>query len=110
MGNMTRRKPWGLGARYGIRCNCHHRLRRRFEQKAIDGLLVPVGDAGNLRRQREDDMEILPRAADPLPALPSSCVPLALGILDSAYYRRLSKREAFQKHVAISYDELRVVD
>lgn len=27
-----------------------------------------------------------------------------------AYYRRLSKREAFQKHVAISYDELRVVD
>lgn len=27
-----------------------------------------------------------------------------------SYYRRLSEREAFKKHVAISYDELRVVD
>lgn len=26
------------------------------------------------------------------------------------YYRRLSERDAFQKHVAISYDELRVMD
>jgi hypothetical protein len=43
----------------GICGNGAHRLRRRFEQKAIDGLLVLVGVAGNLRRQREDDMEIL---------------------------------------------------
>ncbi len=46
---------------FGVGCNCHHRLRRRFEQKAIDGLLVPVGDAGNLSGQREDDVEIFHR-------------------------------------------------
>ena len=59
-------------------------LRRRFEQQAIDGLLVPVGDAGDLRGQREDDSGSIPPAANPLPARPSSRVPPAPDIWGSA--------------------------
>ena len=43
---------------FGIRCNCHHRLCRRFEQQAIDGLLVPEGDPRNLGRQGEHHMDV----------------------------------------------------
>ena len=45
----------------GIGRDGHHRLRRSLEQQAVDRLLVPVGDLRDLRRQREDDVEILHR-------------------------------------------------
>ena len=39
----------------------HHRLRRRSEQQIVDDRLVLPGDVGDLRRQREDDVEIADR-------------------------------------------------
>src|SRR5262249_14168449 len=50
------------------------RLRCGFEQKAVDDLLVLVGNGGNLLRQREDRMEILDRQQIRLPCFqPRTC-------------------------------------
>src|SRR5262245_27198461 len=49
-----------LGAKMlGITRNLLERLRCGFEEKAVDDLLVLVGDGGNLLRQREDHMKVL---------------------------------------------------
>ena len=40
-----------------------HRLGRGLEQEIVDDGLVLVGDGGNPRRQREDDVEVRDRAA-----------------------------------------------
>jgi hypothetical protein len=48
-----------LGAKmFGIGGDAQQRLRRRLEQGVIDDRLVGVGDVGDLRRQREDDVII----------------------------------------------------
>ena len=50
------------------------RLRCGFEQKAVDDLLVLVGDGGNLLRQGEDHVEILDRQQIRLPCFqPRTC-------------------------------------
>ena len=51
----ARTKPFGISGNGG------HRLGRCFEQQAIDRLLVPIRDPGNLCWQCEDHMEILDR-------------------------------------------------
>ena len=45
----------------GIGCDGHYGLGGCLEQEAIDSLLVPVSDLGNLCRQGEDKMEVLDR-------------------------------------------------
>ena len=39
------------------------RLGRRLEQEVVDDALVLIGDVGNRRRQRVDDVEVAARAA-----------------------------------------------
>jgi hypothetical protein len=41
--------------------NPQHRLGRRLEQQIVDGGLVLERDVGDLRRQREDDVEVSDR-------------------------------------------------
>ena len=45
----------------GVGRDRHHRLGGRLEQQVVHRLLVPVGDAGDLGRQSEDDVEVLHR-------------------------------------------------
>ena len=44
---------------FGIGSDAHHRFRRCFEQQAVDRTLVPIGDVGDLSREREDKVEVL---------------------------------------------------
>jgi hypothetical protein len=45
----------------GIRGDGHHGLGRGLEQEAVQGPPVPPGDPGDLRRQGEDEVEVLDR-------------------------------------------------
>ena len=47
-----RAKPFGIVGD-GRHCFC-----RGLKQQTIDGLLVPIGDAGNLRRKSENNVEV----------------------------------------------------
>ena len=77
----------------GIGSNPAQRLSRRFEQDRVDQGLVLKGDRRDLRRQREDDVEIgnrqefaLPRGK-PFPAglsLALRAMPIAAGIVGDA--------------------------
>lgn len=56
---MSQSRPQVFNKTFWVSSDCRSRLRRRFENQAIDGLLFPVCDPRDLCWQGEDNVEVL---------------------------------------------------